>query len=57
MMDVVVILIILLMVGSALRYIIRAKKKGIKCIGCPMAGRCGSGHDKDEPQCGCDKEQ
>jgi hypothetical protein len=38
--DVVVILVIALAVGGALFYIIRAKKKGQKCIGCPYAKNC-----------------
>jgi hypothetical protein len=38
--DVVVILVIALAVGGAIFYIIRAKKKGQKCIGCPYAKNC-----------------
>ncbi len=41
--DYVIIAIILVIVGSALLYIRKAKKKGIKCIGCPDGAKC-SGH-------------
>ena len=46
MTDIIVIAIVLLIVGSAVAYIIRAKKRGVKCIGCPesktCAGKCGA---------------
>lgn len=35
--------IIILLVGGAIAYIIKEKKKGVRCIGCPSAGKC-SGH-------------
>lgn len=41
MMDFVIISILLLIVGGAIFYIIKAKKKGARCIGCPMSGSCG----------------
>ena len=40
MTDYVVIGIILIIIGLAAGYIVKAKKRGIKCIGCPMAGKC-----------------
>ena len=39
--DIIVILIIALVVGCAGFYIIRAKRRGQKCIGCPYAKECG----------------
>ncbi len=39
--DIIVVIAILVAVGAALFYIIRAKKKGRRCIGCPDADRCG----------------
>lgn len=44
MSDLVVILIVALVVGLALAYIIREKKRGVKCVGCPYAKNCGSCH-------------
>lgn len=38
--DVIVVLIILAIIGAAIAYIVRAKKKGAKCIGCPASGCC-----------------
>ena len=41
MVDLIVAGIIVVMVTLAVRYIVKEKKKGVKCIGCPMAGTCG----------------
>lgn len=40
MVDAVVIALIVLIIGGAVAYIIRAKKKGHKCIGCPEGCSC-----------------
>lgn len=40
MTDVIVLVVVLLIVGGAITYIVKAKKKGIKCIGCPSGGSC-----------------
>lgn len=40
--DWIVIGAIVLVVGGATAYIIKAKKSGKKCIGCPDGGSCGS---------------
>ena len=40
MENVIIILIVAVLVGWALRYIHKEKKKGTKCIGCPSAGSC-----------------
>ena len=40
MADFVAIVVIVLLVGLAIRYIYKEKKKGVHCIGCPMAGNC-----------------
>lgn len=34
--------ILVLIVGAAVTYIVKEKKKGVKCIGCPAAGNCPS---------------
>lgn len=36
--------LILAAVAAAALYVYKAKKSGKKCIGCPDAGNCGSGH-------------
>lgn len=38
----IAIVVLLLLVVGALFYIIRAKKRGAKCIGCPYAKSCQS---------------
>lgn len=40
--EIIVITVISLIIGLALFYIIRAKKKGQRCIGCPYASSCKS---------------
>ena len=56
MTDIIVIAILLIIVGSASAYIIRTKKKGAKCIGCPMSGNCcNSKNGKDSCSCDCGK--
>ena len=38
--DLVIIVILALILGCAVAYIVRAKKSGKKCIGCPDSGHC-----------------
>ena len=42
MADIIIVGILLLIVGGAIFYIVKEKKKGTKCIGCPAAGNCPS---------------
>ena len=41
MIDIIVIAVIVLVVSGATAYIIKAKKSGKKCIGCPDSASCG----------------
>lgn len=43
MANLIVIALIAGCVGGAVRYLVKAKKSGVKCIGCPSSGGC-SGH-------------
>lgn len=43
MEDVIVIGIVLLVLAAAVAYIVRAKKAGAKCIGCPAGCKCTGG--------------
>lgn len=46
--------VILLILGAAIAYIIKAKKSGVKCIGCPAGGNCAHKNNKSsECSCGC----
>jgi hypothetical protein len=38
--DIIPIGVIVLIVGAAVAYIIKAKKSGKKCIGCPYGDSC-----------------
>ena len=38
--DIIAVVAIVLIVGGAVAYIIKAKKSGKKCIGCPESGHC-----------------
>lgn len=53
MTDFIVIAIVVLIVGSALGYIIRAKKRGVKCIGCSAGGNCSGRKGESSHTCGC----
>ena len=54
--DIIVIIIIALVIGGASFYIIRAKKRGQKCIGCPDAKTC-SGNCASCQGCSAQKKQ
>ena len=47
MADMIILVILLVVVGAAITYIVKEKKRGVKCIGCPSAGTC---HKRN---CGC----
>ena len=40
MADLLVVVLLLGVIGAAIAYIIKEKKKGVKCIGCSAAGSC-----------------
>lgn len=40
MTDIIVIGILVVILALALLYIRKEKKRGVKCIGCPLAGQC-----------------
>lgn len=47
MKNIVIILVLILVLAMAIRYIVKAKKNGVKCIGCPSGKECGG------CSCGC----
>ncbi len=53
MTDIILIAIIAVILTAAAAYVIRAKKQGQKCIGCPHSGSCG----KDGCSCRCQSEK
>lgn len=40
MANLIVIAILLVIIGAAVSYIRKEKKRGVTCIGCPHAGEC-----------------
>lgn len=51
MENVIVVAILFVLIVVAIWYIVKEKKKGTKCIGCPYANSCSS----KETGCGCGK--
>ena len=51
--DIIVIAAIILVIGGAVAYIIKAKKSGKKCIGCPDGATCGKGGCSSCSGCNC----
>ena len=50
--EIVAIAAILLIIGGAVAYIIKAKKSGKKCIGCPDSGSCHAKGGCNSDSCG-----
>lgn len=42
MENIIIIIILLGIIGSIIRYLYKAKKRGEHCIGCPYAKQCSS---------------
>jgi len=40
MTDLIIVAVVLVIIGTAAAYIIKAKKSGVKCIGCPSGSSC-----------------
>ncbi len=51
MVNIIVGLIVVIILGASIFYIVRAKKNGVKCIGCEAGKSCNcSGGCKEEEQ-------
>jgi len=64
MIDAIIAIIIAAIVGIAIAYIVRARKKGVKCIGCPAAGCCSAKRNEQTDSsenigccCGCSSDK
>lgn len=42
MENAIIIVVLVAIIGGAVAYIVKAKKSGVKCIGCPASGSCGA---------------
>ena len=38
MTDVIILMILIILIGAAVSYIVKEKKNGTRCIGCPAEG-------------------
>lgn len=38
--DILAAIVLVAILGGAITYVVRAKKKGVKCIGCPHSKNC-----------------
>lgn len=58
MVDLIVAIVLLVIIGVAGIYIWKAKKKGVKCIGCPSAAQCsGKCSGKMCASCSCHSDE
>ena len=57
MADLIVGGILLAVLGLAIAYIVKKKKEGAACVGCPHAGSCASARKAKEFSCGCHVEE
>lgn len=44
MADFIILIVVILIIGLAVAYIVKEKKRGVKCIGCPAGVECAHGH-------------
>ena len=42
MTDAIILIILIILIGAAISYIVKAKRSGARCIGCPAGGNCPS---------------
>lgn len=54
MTDIILVLVIAVIVGGAIVYIRKEKKRGVRCVGCPDGGTCGGNCSGCGGSCGCD---
>lgn len=66
MNNIILSIIILVIIGTAILYIIKARKSGVKCIGCPASKSCASNKrhmnneidlNKYNCNCGCNSDK
>ncbi|MBO5129832.1 MAG: FeoB-associated Cys-rich membrane protein [Oscillospiraceae bacterium] len=52
MENAIIIVVVLMVIGLAVRFIYKEKKRGVKCVGCPFSETCGSGGCNGGCSCG-----
>lgn len=53
MENAIIIAILVILIGGAIWYIVKAKRNGAKCIGCSAGGNCSSKSSGCSCGCGC----
>lgn len=53
MENFIIIAVLVVIIGSAARYVYKAKKSGRKCIGCPDGCSCSAKNSGGSCGCGC----
>ena len=53
MTDFIIGAIVVVILAAAGLYIYKAKRRGVRCIGCPNAGSCGVQGAHEHCHCGC----
>ncbi|MGN0308301.1 MAG: FeoB-associated Cys-rich membrane protein [Lachnospiraceae bacterium] len=51
MANIILAVVLLLLVGGAVAYIIKERKNGVKCIGCPSGCNCAGKHEAHGAEC------
>ena len=46
MENIIAVLVLAVLIGGVAAYLVRAKRSGVKCVGCPAGGNCSSRHKK-----------
>ena len=54
--DILIGVIVFIILRRAISYIVKQKKKGVKCIGCPYAGECAAKAQGCDCECPSDAE-
>ena len=53
MKNIVIVAVLILVLAMSISYIIKAKKSGVKCIGCPSSKEFGGNCSTSSCSCGC----
>lgn len=53
MADIIIVVVVAVIVGSAIAYIRKEKKRGVRCVGCSDSGSCGSNCSCGGSDCNC----
>lgn len=59
MVDFLIVIVLLIILGAAIIYIVKAKKNGARCVGCPDSGSCAgcNGSCNGNAKCSSHKER